>query len=137
MFDFSQNLDFQYQIFFFPAFTQETSLIFDHSTEELKSTKALSATAESIMESLISKSSLSAQQNSAHEFTALVMALRKMNQKAMKPIWDKYFECKACSKDARIVYRYLILKHECFCFEKIYISFAKRQLRFNVYLTRV
>lgn len=45
------------------------------------------------MTSLVRKDSLSAKQDSAHEFTALVMVLRKMNEKAMKPIWDKYFDC--------------------------------------------
>ena len=68
------------------------------------------------MESLVSKNSLSAQQNSAHEFTALVMALRKMNQKGMKPIWDKYFECKACSEDARTVYRFVFAFNELLLF---------------------
>ena len=36
---------------------------------------------------------LPAKQVSTHEFTTLVKLLRKMDEKRMKIVWDKYFDC--------------------------------------------
>ena len=109
-------------------YATESTLVFDHTKEQLKSTNALAATADSIMASLVNKDTLSAKQNSAHEFTALVMALRKMNQKAMKPIWDKYFDCmksKACdNKDVQSVYRQYLLDAIAYCGTSTCVSFV-------------
>jgi len=113
---------------FYSDYTTETTLVFDHTKEQLKSTNALVATADSIMASLASKDTLSAKQNSAHEFTALVMALRKMNRKAMKPIWDKYFDCiksKTCtSEDAQSVNRQYLLDAIAYCGTSTCVSFV-------------
>lgn len=106
---FKQNILFSY--FDLVEYNKESTLLFDHSEEETKSTNAMSSTVESIMSSLVNKDSLSAKQDSAHEFTALVMVLRKMNKKAMTPIWDKYFDCiksgtcKSTETDLQGVYR--------------------------------
>jgi len=108
-------------------YEKTTTLVFDHTKEGLKYTNALTDTADAIMTSLVSKDSLSAQQNSAHEFTALVMVLRKMNDKAMKPLWDKYFNClksKTCTSDEQGVYRQYLLDAIAYCGTSTCVSFV-------------
>lgn len=108
-------------------YTKQITLVFDHTKEGLKYTTALVDTADSLMKTLVNKESLSAKQNAAHDFTALVMVLRKMNEKAMKSVWDKYFNChpETCTKDTEGVYRQYLLDAISYCGTPTCVSFVR------------
>ena len=59
----------------------------------MKTTNTVNYQVEQIMKRLVVQDKLSAKQDSAHEFTSLVFLLRKMSQKRMKEVWEKYFDC--------------------------------------------
>ena len=102
-----------FNIISFPDFEEEFSLVFDHTTEEPTATATINDQVEKVMLRLVNPSSnvLSAKQDSAHEFTTLVRLLRKMDEKRMKIVWDKYFDCLengVCSDaNVRDLYRYV------------------------------
>ena len=88
---------------------EKTTLLFDHAKEEMSTTNEVQGHFDQIMGRLVSKDKLSASQDSAHEFTSLVFLLRKMDEKRMKSVWNKYFDCMksgVCdNEDLRDVYR--------------------------------
>jgi len=78
-------------------YTVNSGMLFDHAKEEMTNVPSITSEVDEIMSRLVDKKgNLAAKQDSAHEFTALVQVLRKMDDKRMKPIWEKYFDCRPC-----------------------------------------
>ena len=93
---------------------QESSILFDHTSEENQATKALKSDFEETIYRLANPNEVkhfTVKQDSAHEFATLVFLLRKMDSKRMTLVWSKYYDCiesKLCDNsqvDLRDVYR--------------------------------
>eukprot|EP00794_Sanderia_malayensis_P008123 gene8123-8993_t len=98
------------------------SLAYEHETETLKPDNSIIARIDTIMTKLVTgKSNMGARQDSAHEFTQLVTLLRKLDDKRMRPVMEKYFECDRsgmCAKsqtDLKGVYRQYFLDALTYC----------------------
>lgn len=116
-------------------FQVKKSLRFDHSSEEMVASKSIKDQFERVMSRLVNptnKLDMSAKQDSAHEFSTLVFLLRKMDEKRMQLVWDKYFNCKSsgvCTDDVAVdVYRQYLLDAIAYCGTTTCFSIVKDQI---------
>ncbi|XP_065673744.1 uncharacterized protein LOC100199505 isoform X2 [Hydra vulgaris] len=103
---------------------QESSILYDHTSEENQAIKSLKDEFEETIQRLAKPNEVkqfTVKMDSAHEFSTMVFLLRKMDMKRMTIVWDKYFDCiesKLCDSsqvDLRDVYRQYLLDGIAYC----------------------
>nr|XP_012555900.2 uncharacterized protein LOC100199505 [Hydra vulgaris] len=103
---------------------QESSILYDHTSEENQAIKSLKDEFEETIQRLAKPNEVkqfTVKMDSAHEFSTMVFLLRKMDMKRMTIVWDKYFDCiesKLCDNsqvDLRDVYRQYLLDGIAYC----------------------
>ena len=66
--------------------------MYEHDAESMKPVNSIVDRIDKVMARLVvSKDNMGAKQQSAHEFTQLVTLLRKVDDKRMTPLLEKYF----------------------------------------------
>ncbi len=86
-------------------------MIYEHETGSVKPDNSIINRIDNVMTKLVTRTRMGAKQESAHEFTQLVTLLRKVDQKRMRPVMEKYFDCdrsgmcKSSETDLKGVYR--------------------------------
>lgn len=79
--------------------------MYGHEDEIMKPDNSIIKRIDTVMTSLVKNGHLSAKQSSAHGFVQLVNLIRKLDNKRMTPVIEKYFNFASSDDNVKSAYR--------------------------------